>query len=67
MFDRSGDIRLDCAANRLHHSARGAEPVGEHCGERTVLATLTVERMDGLRIDRIALRVFDTPEDGARP
>lgn len=36
-------------------------------GERTVLATLTVERMDGLRIDRIALRVFDTPEDGARP
>ena len=38
----------------------------DHDAQREQLAVLTVERMDGLRIDRLRLRLLDEPEEGPR-
>jgi len=52
-----GDVRP------LHAVERWAEPgVDGPMGER--LAFLTVEHMDGLRVDRVALRVSEVAQEG---
>jgi hypothetical protein len=49
---RAGDVAEIVVPERRHHG----DP--DHDGPREQLALLTVERLDGLRIDRLSLRLL---------
>ncbi len=54
---RAGDVAEIVVPERRTHAD------GDHDGPREQLALLTVERMDGLRIDRLSLKLLGHPGD----